>query len=913
MSIRKISIILILLLLLAIVAYYRNSIAIYDAYVNSYILKTFAQFFPDLDLKISSTVVVQKNNNYKISLSGILIKQKDGKLVGKIPRINATVGFKYFFLQFTIKDLEVIQPNINLPSIKGYSFNTNDIINYTEKHLNEAKITNISVNGIYINEIYFNSKSQYNKYITNINIKKDHNTSLQLEARTGNYITLSSQFANLDLSEIDILPDKYHIIASGHSTFTLDKAGQIITGNIKIKNITGKINGNISTDDNITSGNGIIEIKQKILIIKELNFFKQENKTSLSGEYSLQNHSMNLSVKTELLHARELLEFWPTNIEKESRNWFETHVQDGNLISPEIKIKGSFINEINIDVESDFIDGKLEIEELFAPIINLSGHLSIKNQKLDIFCKSGKLDNIKLTNGVIKKDNIDSDNPIIIHGTSHSSLKNLYPLINEKNIKKEIDGVDGDADSEFFFKIGDSIEKRINLRISNAHNKKFLKRFNLQKGVFKLDINNDNWKLYGDAFVNEKNFTLTSDNTEGIINTHFTGKIAVSNLLDLGLLNIDYVSGEANINIYSTSLDDYQYINGEVDISDTIINIESIGWYSKLGDSGSLKFNAIKNDKLITIPNLSINSDKVTIYGTGSIEEGTIKHITLNKALVNNNNIQLNYKYTNGVKKITIKGDKLVAIQLEGKNFKIEKNLELIVSLKELRLSNDIPIFDFNLKVGTEYKNTYMSGKFDDERGFVMENNHDGLTIHSNDAGLILAAFGVTDNVKQGELLLHSQSGNNKGNLIIKDFFLIKAPVLTQILSLASLQGVVNTLNNEGIYFNQLKAPFTFKNNIATFDESWMEGISLGISFEGPVNIQSRKVNLFGYVVPLYYINKLIWKTPLIGHLLTGGKGRGVISADYKLQTQEDGENKVSVNLISILTPKILQRVLEIF
>ena len=52
---------------------------------------------------------------------------------------------------------------------------------------------------------------------------------------------------------------------------------------------------------------------------------------------------------------------------------------------------------------------------------------------------------------------------------------------------------------------------------------------------------------------------------------------------------------------------------------------------------------------------------------------------------------------------------------------------------------------------------------------------------------------------------------SSKSKLKINDFKLYELPVLTKILTLASLQGIADLLTGEGIRFNELEMDFKFQ------------------------------------------------------------------------------------------------------
>lgn len=910
---RKASIVLLLVVVISIITtiYTRGNVSLYSTYVNKYISQVFHETFPNMDIKISDTVVKKNKGLYKVYLAGILVKDSDGTLIGKIPKIEAIIKIRYFFSKFTIKKLTIDDPYIVLPTSIA-SIEIHDLITHFTKSITQAQINNLTINKSRIDEIYSITTSQQNTKVLNINIKKDQNSSIQLEIKEAHNTIIAARFFNIQPLWVSAAFKKYNISCSGTSLMTLDESGRVITGAISINKIKGTVLTN-KTIHTITSGHGLIGINNNVLTTESLIFSMPNQDISIVAEYSLDTNSMSVTAKTDSLDVQDLLKLWPHNQAMESRRWFETHIISGNFTHPKIIISRLYNKQINIGIDSDFSHGQLSTELLFAPIIDISGHFSIQNDNLNINFTNARLNNIELKNCTVQKNNIYSDEATVIHGLAKSTAQELYPFLTSEYlniIKKET--INGIAKTEFSIEINDAIEHNIHIILSDVNSESFLNTFNIQDGAFNIILINGILEVHATALANNEKIMLHVKSDADITRSHLQGRLNTSDFAKLNPTYIESLSGYVDVNIDSTYIDEYQYITGKIDISDTQITIPTIDWNSKPGEYGSIDFDLIQSGESISIPTIIINTDTEQISAIGYTHNITIEKLVLEKKSLNQQ--QLNFTYTNNdnEEQLFLYGDKVTINNTNADN-KINQNLTIRGQVKEMILNNNIPIFDVKIQTNPNYHDSYMLGRFNPDYNFIIENNQDIFIIRANEAGLFLSAFGITDSIEHGTLLLHYSTTTKRGVLLLKQFFLIQLPVLAQILSLGSLQGVVHTLNNEGIYFDQLLLPFTYHDGTIIFDESWLESLSLGISVQGTVDINQQKMKLSGGVVPLYYINKLIWRLPIIGKLLTGGKGRGVISIDYKLATQENGENKVSVNTISIFAPKLLQRLLEIF
>lgn len=923
MYIRRISITFLYLLCIAIVAffiYYKNisNTTIYDSYVNKTISKYVEKYFPGVQVTISNTKVSGDSDDYSVNLSGILIQETSGKLLATIPKIQAHVQAKYFFTKFIINSIFIENPQIIAIPNTILDHDIKKIISNVGEYIHKVTINNLVIKKLHINEINLQSNFRHNKII-NLNIRKDQESSIQIEAKVIDNAEIAVKFSHIDLSLLHLLPKQYinaPFFISGLSTFQVHQGMKIDSAKINVTNITGQIKGK-KTITPITQGGIKATIKNNLLSINDFLVNTGNNqKISLAGSYNIANHLADIDLNFSNVEINEILDKWPQGLAPKSLEWVQDHITAGNFHKFTANITGNLFQGPKLNINTDFTEGEFSLNELFAPITNMQGHLLIQDNSLKISCNQAKVGEIELTNGTVTTREIGHE-PITIQGNSHSALKDLYPLLDENDNLKFLENTDGIADVVFDFTINDKqVGRDLIIKLSDVNDNNFYNTFNIQQGIINININNNKWRVDGHALANDQPFSFTSNNSTDFIQSYLTGTFAISDILKIGSLNTDSITGNANVDIAINHVDNYNYINGKIDIENTVINLDNVGWYSKRGDKGILKFNAIQHDSSFMISEFNLDSNQANIKGKVSANGNKITELVLHEFSARDNHIMCNYTYTNNIHHLYLKADKLMLNNMINHDVKHIGNFEAKAQIGELLLHNDIPILDLNVNIKPDYQDSIITGKFSDTEDFIIQNEKDKLTIKSDNAGLMLSALDITDDIAEGTLFLYAnkvESEPYKGKIIIKDFFLIRASVLTKILSLASLQGIVNTLNDDGVYFNQLQAPFTFQDNIINFSESWFEGLSLGISFQGPINISTKHVNINGHVVPIYYINKLIWKVPVIGKLLTAGKGRGVISIDYHLETQENGENKTSVNMMSAFTPKILQRILEFF
>ena len=135
-------------------------------------------------------------------------------------------------------------------------------------------------------------------------------------------------------------------------------------------------------------------------------------------------------------------------------------------------------------------------------------------------------------------------------------------------------------------------------------------------------------------------------------------------------------------------------------------------------------------------------------------------------------------------------------------------------------------------------------------------------------------------------------------------------PVLTKVLSLASLQGIADLLTGEGIRFDEFEMNYQNKRSLITIDEIYAIGPAISVMIEGYIE-KKKLISLRGTLVPATTLNKVIGSIPLFGQILVGSKaGEGVFGVSFKIKGSPN-DLETSVNPIKTLTPRFITRTLE--
>lgn len=187
----------------------------------------------------------------------------------------------------------------------------------------------------------------------------------------------------------------------------------------------------------------------------------------------------------------------------------------------------------------------------------------------------------------------------------------------------------------------------------------------------------------------------------------------------------------------------------------------------------------------------------------------------------------------------------------------------------------------------------------------------DKIQLSSNDAGHILQAFEVYDNMVGGKLELSGDIKNKRyvGKMLIQNFSIVKSKFLLGLLRLGSLTGIADLLTGNGISFDKLTANFDYEPDVdVKIAEMRMKGSAIGITADGKMSFPNDAVDFEGKIIPAYSANTLLGEVPVLGKILIGEDG--VFALAYSVKgTSEKPEQ--SVNPLSVLAPGFLQKVFE--
>jgi len=188
------------------------------------------------------------------------------------------------------------------------------------------------------------------------------------------------------------------------------------------------------------------------------------------------------------------------------------------------------------------------------------------------------------------------------------------------------------------------------------------------------------------------------------------------------------------------------------------------------------------------------------------------------------------------------------------------------------------------------------------------------LSIAAEDAGAALKALGIFDNVVGGHLAITGSASDAdpkraiKGHVEVSEYRLVRQSALLRLFSMALFTGLADALTGEGFQMYRFTADFTKTGGHIHIPIARTYGPSLGLTASGTLDFDTDSIDVRGTAIPSYSLNSLIGQIPLVGYLLTGGKGNGLFAVVYNA-TGKLSEPTISVDPLSALAPGFLRGV----
>ncbi len=457
-------------------------------------------------------------------------------------------------------------------------------------------------------------------------------------------------------------------------------------------------------------------------------------------------------------------------------------------------------------------------------------------------------------------------------------------------------------------------------------------------GDIKVDVDQSRVVLTGDGRFGPAPATFSLHQPIGEDTGEIPADLTASAIMSpdmlnrFGLLGRFYVTGEAPIQITGKLKSD-KMVSADVslDLIDTRIDLSEIGWLKPKGTPASAtvkyKLNGEDSTSRIKLTSASARLDgDITLGKNSRLIAATIREAFLkNSADVSGAAARA--------------ADQSLRVQLRGRYLDISGLMPGLGAVGAGATENQSPftldadVERLTLRPGLDMRKAVVSmtstagglqafsARGNTTDGAPLQATIDGsgsaparVKVTSGNAGFLAAAFLGADFISGGEMAMSGtlERGNTPAQLQIQitNARFSNAPFLTQILSLASLRGLADTLSGEGVLFSRIDIPLKSIKGRFIVEGAKAQGPALGLTANGFIDGRTGNLEIDGVLVPSFGVNSALGGIPILGDLVVGRDGEGVFSLTYSVRGTLE-KASVAVNPLSALAPGVIRRIFE--
>lgn len=365
-----------------------------------------------------------------------------------------------------------------------------------------------------------------------------------------------------------------------------------------------------------------------------------------------------------------------------------------------------------------------------------------------------------------------------------------------------------------------------------------------------------------------------------------------------------------------------------VDADFTAAKVDELlpGWVKPAGKAGRVTFSLVKTAKSTRFDNLTLESQGGLAKGSVELDQsGDLVSANFPVfALSGGDQVSLRAERgSDGAMRVQMRGEvydgrqfiksSLASEPQASKQKQIDLDLDVKVGavvgnngeafrgleLKLSRRAGRIRSFNMKAKIG---RDAPLVG----ELRLRSRDNHQVMYLETDDAGALFRFTDFYPRMYGGQMWVAMdpptrENAPQLGVISVHNFVVRGEPALDRVMS----GGPDNS--RSAVEFTEMKADFTRVAGRMTIRDGVVRGPAVGATIDGQIDLVRDDMRLHGTFVPLYGLNNMFGKIPIVGLFLGGGSNEGLVGITYEA-SGPPGSPRVIVNPISAVAPGLLRK-----
>jgi hypothetical protein len=663
----------------------------------------------------------------------------------------------------------------------------------------------------------------------------------------------------------------------------------------------------------------------------------------------------DLDVRVPGVLPREtVVALWPTSLAAGARRFGKVRIEAGrarNLVGRVSLQRDSLaeghLRDTDLDVTFDVEGAQVKFLSDLPAVENGQGRGRLTGNSFRAVLDSGDYAGWAIEEGLVDFPAFrPRGTEFRVFAKGRGPARNLIRTLADSRLQLDLDPARVSGDAEMTYELfrpaleevaPDAQRFKAFATVRNAGLKGAVFGFDFTDGALKVDLDQAGIRMTGQGRVGPSpvDFVWTDRFADDARPAELsaTGVVTADFLNGLGLIGRAYMTGEAPLDLTAT-LDgaDLQTASARINFADARIDMAEFGWLKPRGAAAEATINFARAGETAT-SRVRFMADGAALDGDFTLGADTSHLVSADLRRAYFRNLaDVNGKVTRGA-------DNQLMMMLGGRHLDVSGllpglgglgggavsgapplRLEAAVDRLTLREGLDLSGARLSMNSGRTGLETFTASGLT-QGGEPLEALIDAraagpakIEVTAGDAGFLASAFLNSDVITGGEVSIRGtlEQAGMPANLLIRvtGSKVRNAPFLTQILSLASLRGLADTLTGEGVTLSRIDLPMKISGGRYVIEGAKAQGPALGLTASGFIDSKSNDIEIDGVLVPSFGVNSALGGIPILGDLVVGRDGEGVISLTYGVRGRLD-KATVSVNPLSALAPGVIRRIFD--
>lgn len=676
-------------------------------------------------------------------------------------------------------------------------------------------------------------------------------------------------------------------------------------------------------------------------------------KALFSGQVKdLARPRVSLSGSIREVPVDDIDEYWPVGLGPIAREWVTGNLEKGFVRLATVDLAGHVGGAAGKDFVIESLGGRIEFDGVtthyFRPLpaaVETRGHAVYTEKRFDILIDSARYGKLQVDKATVAMTDLHTDHndfgdiAIDVSGPVSDVLRvvDAEPLRFARRLAVKPEAAAGTAKGRIaiHFPISpdirlDSVKIEATADLANVSLPAAPMRLPLADGALKLSLDKKGMTLAGSGKVSGIPARLAVEEyfepKDGLLRRmRVTAPLGRSQLDHLGVDLSRYLEGSIEADVRMETARGGQAKGSFVaDLHGTELRLPQLAWSKPREAAGTLRAALnFEDGRLASLENVRLAAADLDVTGRIALasDGGAIRHVDIDR-------FRLGRTDFSGT--VSAEADGYLAA-LQGPFADLRDLLDefdddggamppfrLDARFAKAQVGELDPVDDMHVRLrhdGERVASAAVTGSLGEapvEMTYAGAAAKSSFAIRSKNAGAVLKAYEGFDSISRGQLRIDGVRAGEGADrywdvtMLVEDFDLVEAPILAQLLSAASLTGLLDVVRGRGVHFNRLDARLESSERRLAIKDLLAQGRSLGISASGVIDKRERTSEITGMLVPAYLVNQIIGSIPLIGTFITGGKGEGLLASEFKISGPL-AKPQITVNPLTALTPGIMR------